>query len=219
MRLYWKTYASLPVLLGLAGCNAQDTTTLDTARRASTPSEAQSSTSKGQAIDLGTVQSTLSVPSGDGDAGPQGPADGGEAGPTAPGICQSSCVDDLVNNGACNGLYSPVGPDSEPVLDCILGTTWPAPDTFPAGSCANGNLLACYCGNLSPSQCLTALPADITSQCKNPILAGTGCDARPAAEQSQCVGQNFVNPGNATGRALAYIQCLQDNCPDICFAP
>lgn len=96
--------------------------------------------------------------------------------------------------------------------------SWPAPDRFAASSCANGNLLACYCGSLSPSQCLTALAADISAPCKNEILAGTGCDARPAAEQSQCVAQLFVNPSNAAGRAIAYVQCLQDNCPDICFA-
>jgi hypothetical protein len=134
------------------------------------------------------------------------------------GTCHRSCVEDLDNNGACNGVFSPVGVDSKPVLDCILGASWPAPDRFAASSCANGNLLACYCGALSPSSCLTALPADIAAPCKNEILAGTGCDARPAAEQSQCVAQLFVNPGNATGRAIAYVQCLQDNCPDICFA-
>jgi hypothetical protein len=134
------------------------------------------------------------------------------------GTCQRSCVEDLDNNGACNGLFSPVGPESQPVLDCILGASWPEPDRFSASSCANGNLLACYCGALSPSSCLTALPADITAPCKNEILAGTGCDTRPAAEQSQCVAQLFVNPTNATGRAIAFVQCLQDNCPDICFA-
>jgi hypothetical protein len=138
--------------------------------------------------------------------------------PATSGICQHSCVEDLDNNGACNGVFSPVGPDSDPVLDCILGVSWPAPDRFAASSCANGNLLACYCGSLSPSQCLTALAADISAPCKNEILAGTGCDARPAAEQSQCVAQLFVNPSNAAGRAIAYVQCLQDNCPDICFA-
>jgi hypothetical protein len=134
------------------------------------------------------------------------------------GTCHRSCVEDLDNNGACNGVFSPVGLDSQPVLDCILGASWPAPDRFAASSCANGNLLACYCGALSPSSCLTALAADINAPCKNEILAGTGCDARPAAEQSQCVAQLFVNPGNAAGRAISYVQCLQDNCPDICFA-
>jgi hypothetical protein len=365
MRLYWKTYASLPVLIGLVGCSAQDATTLDSENQASTPSEASSLVSEQaseQTLDLGGVKTALSLrslpscdweidgavyyvsspdsgkgfyycksgtwkrvplessgsggatgpqgpagadgtdgatgatgpqgpqgdtgatgatgatgpqgpqgdtgptgatgatgpqgpqgdtgatgatgatgpqgPQGDtgptgasgatgatgatgpqGPQGPQGPAGGGGTDPVESGTCQASCVEDLANNGACNGLYEPVGPESKPVLDCILGASWPESDTFPGGSCANGNLLACYCGNLSPSACLTALPADITSQCKNPILAGTGCDARPAAEQSQCVGQNFVNPGNAAGRALAYVQCLQDNCPDICFAP
>lgn len=134
------------------------------------------------------------------------------------GECQRTCVEDLVNNGACNGVFSPVGADSDPVIDCVLGATWPAPNRFPTGSCANGNLLACYCGSLDPSACLTALPANLTGACTNPILAGTGCSAQPAAAQSQCVGQNFVNPSNAAGRALAYVQCLQDNCPDICFA-
>jgi hypothetical protein len=135
------------------------------------------------------------------------------------GTCHATCVEDLVNNGACNGVFTPVGADSDPVIDCVLGQSWPTPNTFPAGSCANGNLLACYCGSLDPSACLTALPANLTGACTNQILAATGCSAQPAAAQSQCVGQNFVNPGNAAGRALAYVQCLQDNCPDICFAP
>jgi hypothetical protein len=133
------------------------------------------------------------------------------------GECQRVCVEDLVNNGACNGVFSPVAADSDPVIDCVLGATWPAPDRFPAGACANGNLLNCYCGALAPATCLTALPEALTGACTNPILAATGCSAQPVAAQSQCVAQNFVNPANAAGRALAYVQCLQDNCPDICF--
>jgi hypothetical protein len=135
------------------------------------------------------------------------------------GTCHHTCVEDLTANGACNGVFSPVAADSDAVIDCILGASWPSPNTFPAGSCANGNLLSCYCGTLTPTQCLTALPVDVSGACKNEILAGSGCASRPVAEQSQCVAQVFVNPANATGRAMAYMQCLQDNCPDICFAP
>ena len=130
------------------------------------------------------------------------------------GKCQHACVEDA-ETGACMLEFAAVAADSKPVLDCMLGATWPAPDAFPAGSCANGSLLSCYCGSLAAGACISVLPATLTGQCKNEILAGTACDTRPAGEQGACVAQRFTLD-NAAGRAINYVACLQNNCPDVC---
>ena len=135
------------------------------------------------------------------------------------GVCHNVCVEDLNVNGACEFDWSLITADSDPILDCILGPTWPAPNTFPAGSCANSPLLSCYCGSLSSGACIPALPATLTGQCTTEILVGTGCDSVPAAQQGQCVSQFFTNTTTPAGRAVAYVACLQNNCPAECISP
>jgi hypothetical protein len=135
------------------------------------------------------------------------------------GDCHHLCVEDTTVNGICSGFFAAVGPDSDPTIDCVFGTNWPAPDRFDPTKCVNKALTSCMCGTTEPASCFTtanpALLAD--APCLTTMIQQTGCSTEPVASQVNCVSRLFVDPTNATGRAMAYAQCLQDNCGDICF--
>ena len=132
------------------------------------------------------------------------------------GECQRQCVEDP-ETALCQAEWKGVGPDRS-VLDCMLGASWPAPDKFAADSCANDPLLACYCGPLSSGACVSAPPSTLTGPCTTQILGATGCDTLPEAEQGACVARRFTDPSNAVGRAVIFVTCLQNSCPDVCLA-
>jgi hypothetical protein len=138
---------------------------------------------------------------------------------TVSGECQRSCVEDLTNNGICSGFFADVGPDSDPTIDCVFGTAWPTPNRFDPTKCVNGALTSCMCGSTIPANCFTAANPAILADapCLSVMIQQTACNLEPVATQVNCVSRLFVNPTNPTGRAMAYAQCLQDNCGDICF--
>lgn len=144
-----------------------------------------------------------------------------DAGPGS--TCNSDCTLALPNDiGPCGQCAAGACADQRAAVDasaaagaivaCVLGTDWQAGQRAADTSCANGDLLSCYCGDVSAQNCATADPATLAGLCTAQILAGTDCTS------SSCVAVKFVDPANANGIAMSYLSCQQDNCYDVCFA-
>jgi hypothetical protein len=101
----------------------------------------------------------------------------------------------------------------EPILSCVLGKDWPAGERASAASCANLDLLSCYCGGTPALECASAAPATLDGTCRDALLGGTGC------QDSNCLQASLFESNNPTGKALLYVQCTQDFCYDYCFNP
>lgn len=100
-----------------------------------------------------------------------------------------------------------------PILACVVGADWQRAERAAASSCANADLFGCYCGSVAPAMCGSAAPATLDGQCRDLLLAGSGCS------DSACLQTNLLNPATTTGIALEYLQCQQDFCYDLCFNP
>jgi hypothetical protein len=100
-----------------------------------------------------------------------------------------------------------------PILACVVGADWQAAARATSSSCANADLIGCYCGSVTPAVCINTAPSALDGQCRDLLLAGAGCS------DSSCVQANLLEPETATGSALQYVQCQQDFCYDLCFNP
>jgi hypothetical protein len=141
------------------------------------------------------------------DAGPATP----DAGPAASDALDCSrCTRDFC--GAKQGAASALAA-AGPILECVVGPDWQAAARAPSSSCANTDLIGCYCGSVAPALCRNTAPSALDGQCRELLLGGSGCS------DSSCVQANLLQPGTATGSALRYVQCQQDFCYDVCFNP
>jgi hypothetical protein len=116
----------------------------------------------------------------------------------------------------CGAQIAPVNDNLdavEPILDCVLGKDWPAGERAGRASCANLDLLGCYCGGTSTPDCAATAPEALDGACRDQVLAGTGC------EESSCLQATLLDASTATGKALQYVRCTQDFCYDFCFNP
>lgn len=98
-----------------------------------------------------------------------------------------------------------------PILECVLGPEWAAGTRAPTKSCANKDLLTCYCGNMPAPDCANAAPSTLPGPCVPEILAGTDC------QDSICVAGAFLRKDKSNGKAMRYLQCMQESCYEACF--
>lgn len=136
-------------------------------------------------------------------------ADAGPA-PTAALGCDS-CTRDFcaAQQDAVNARLDSVAA----ILSCVVGPDWQRAERANASSCANADLLGCYCGSVAPVSCRATAPAAVDGQCRVLLLTGAGCS------DSACLQTNLLKAETATGSALRYVQCQQDYCYDLCFNP
>ena len=108
------------------------------------------------------------------------------------------------------GMETEIG-KAGPIVECVLGDKWKEGGRASVKSCANSDLLTCYCGSMRAEDCANAPPSSVPGPCVAEILAGTGCDS------SMCVAGKFMNGATPNGKAMRFIQCTQDMCYDSCF--
>ncbi|HEU4580379.1 MAG TPA: hypothetical protein VFS67_19115 [Polyangiaceae bacterium] len=139
-----------------------------------------------------------------------GPATADAGPPASDALDCSRCTRDFC--GAKQGAASALAA-AGPILGCVVGPDWQAAARAKSSSCANADLIGCYCGSVAPALCSNTAPSALDGQCRELLLGGSGCS------DSSCVQANLLQPGTATGSALRYVRCQQDFCYDVCFNP
>jgi hypothetical protein len=140
-----------------------------------------------------------------------GAAPGAGRGSGDAGIACSSCTRDFC--GAKQQAVSAQLAAVAPILACVVGADWQGAARATSSSCANADLIGCYCGSVAPAVCSVTAPSALDGQCRDLLLAGSGCS------DSACLQTNLLKPQTATGDALLYVRCQQDFCYDLCFNP
>lgn len=142
---------------------------------------------------------------------PQTVPDAGPAPVPGAGLDCSSCTRDFCSakQAAVAGQFASVAP----ILACVVGPDWQRSARATTSSCANSDLIGCYCGSVTPAACISTTPGALDGQCRDLLLTGAGCS------NSACLQANLLKAETATGTALQYVQCQQDFCYDLCFNP
>ena len=140
------------------------------------------------------------------------PAAAADAGPEpGTGLDCSRCTRDFC--GTKQDALSAQLARVAPILDCVVGPDWQRAARATSSSCANADLIGCYCGSVTPALCSSTPPAAVDGPCRDLLLTGASCG------DSACLQTNLLKAETATGNALQYVRCQQDFCYDLCFNP